>query len=166
MKDRKDNFRIGGEPVSKIVEIASQIVGASINVPGNEAPERQGGYLVIRERYSGIKLLVERIGKCPPADVAKYLDFAQIKGAILTESSDISSWQSRNPERGIWGGAIVVRDRLTISFSGLKEIIDEAVVLVLALRLSWLTHNEVIDITEISGNSFVKPLYNLSIPKE
>ncbi len=168
MKEKKDNFRIGGESVSKIVDIASQIVEASVKVPGNEAPERQGGYLVIRERYSGIILLLERIGKCPPLDTEKYLNFAQEKGARLNGlvkagHGDMSSWQSRNPEAGKWGGAIVAGN-LIVSFSGLKEIVDEAAVLVLALRLSWLTHNEVLAITEISGNRFVKELYNLSIP--
>lgn len=166
MTEKKDNFRIGGEQVSKIVDIASQIVEVSVKVPGNEAPDRQGGYLVIRERDSGIGiiLLLERIGKCSPADVARYLDLAQEKGLRITSGQDISSWQSRSPETGKFGGAIVA-GILTIAFSGLKESIDEAVVLVLALRLSWLTHNEVLAITEISGNRFVKPLYNLSMPK-
>ncbi|MFZ2970984.1 MAG: hypothetical protein WA063_07600 [Minisyncoccia bacterium] len=135
MKEKKDSFRIGGEPVSKIVDIASQIVEASVKVSGNEAPDRQGGYLVIRERDSGFILLLERIGKCPPADVARYLDLAQEKGLRIASGQDISSWQSRSPETGKFGGAIVVGN-LTIAFSGLKESIDEAVVLVLALRAS------------------------------
>jgi len=167
MKEKNDNDKIGGKTVFEIVNIASQVVGASINVPGNEDRSRQGGYLVIREKGSGKILLLARVGQFPPADTEKYLNFAQEKGARLNKliaAGDISSWGSRDPESGKWGGAIVAGD-LIVSFSGLKEIIDEAVTLVLSLRLDWITHNQVLAVTEISGYRFIKELYNLSIPK-
>lgn len=167
MKDKNDSDKIGGKTVFEIVNTASQVVGATTNVQGNEDRNREGGYLVVREKESGKIILLERIGRCPPANVVKYLEFAQEKGARLNKlivAGDISSWGSRDPEEGKWGGAIVAGD-LIVSFSGLKEIIDEAVVLVLSLRLDWITHNQVLAVTEISNNRFVKELYNLSIPR-
>lgn len=161
---KNDDPTIIGEPVSQIVENASQIVKATKDMIGNKAPDRQGGYLVIQERSSGKILLLERIGKCPTSDIEKYLNFAQEKGLRLINNENISSWQTRDPENDKWGGAIMAHhNSLIISFSGLEEIIDEAVALTLALRQNWLSYNEFIAIAKISENYFAGMLYGLSL---
>lgn len=166
MTEKNDEFKISGQPFSKILEVASQIVAASVKVPGNETPERQGGYLVIRDKHNGTPLLIERIGKCPVSNVKRYHGLALEKSERLSNTrltgGHISSYQSRDTQNDKWGGAIIAGD-LIVSFSGLKELFDEAVVLALALRMDWLGFQEVARVTEISGNRFVKPLYNLSI---
>jgi hypothetical protein len=156
-----DDFCIEGKRVFDIVKIASHIVAATVDLPGNEAPEKQSGYLAVRERTSGRLLLLKMIGECPQDDIAKFVDFAREKGSRLIAGKDVSSWESRNPEERKWGSAIVAGG-LIISFSGLKELIDEAVVLVLGLRLSWLTYGEAANIAQISGNHFMDNLYDLS----
>lgn len=166
MEEKNDDFEIRDQPVSKILDIASQIVATSVKIPGNEAPERQGGYLVVRNKISGVPLLIERVGKCPVSNVKRYHNLALEKGERLGNtrltSGHISSYQSRDTQNDKWGGAILTED-LIISFSGLKELFDEAVVLVLAIRMHWLEIREAEAITEISGNTFVKPLYNKSV---
>lgn len=170
MKENEGDFSIGGIPRRKILELASQAVIASVKVPGNEAPDRRGGYLVISNVCNGVPLLIERIEECKIKDVLKYHELALEKsGRLCVEkfSGHISSHQSRNPQfnpYGKWGGAIIAGNFI-VSFSGLKELFDEAVVLVLALRLGWIDSNRLTEITDISGNTFVKPLYNMAYPK-
>ncbi|MDP3014432.1 MAG: hypothetical protein Q8M92_09335 [Candidatus Subteraquimicrobiales bacterium] len=165
MKEKE--FRIDGIPTERITEIASLTVAATTKIPGNETPERQGGYLVIRNKKNGTPLLIERIGICLPVDVKKTHYLGLEKGRRLIRSmksfGHISSHQSRDPKFkkwGKWGGAIIAGDYI-ISFSGLKELFDEAAVVVLALKIGWLNMSEVHEIIEISGNTFVKPLYNM-----
>lgn len=164
-----DDFKIGGVPVSEIIAIASRLVAATPDIPGNEDPKRQGGYLVIRQKHGGTPVLIERIGKCRTANVNLYHNLALEKGERLSNtrltSEHVSSYQSRDTQNNEWGGAIIAGDFI-VSFSGLKELFDEAVVLALALRLNWLSHGEISLITEVSGNTFVKPLYNLAAERE
>lgn len=163
-----NEFTIDGVPNTRIAEMASLIVAATTKIPGNEAPERQGGYLVIRNKRNGTPLLIERIGICRPVDVKKYHYLGLEKGRRLLKSmkslGHISSHQSRDPKFkkwGKWGGAIIAGDYI-ISFSGLKELFDEAAVLVLALKMNWLTLYKALEIAKISGSTnFIIPLFNL-----
>ena len=77
----------------------------------------------------------------------------------------ISSWQSRNPDLKRYGGAIKIHTKvmntfsrdienviLILSFSGLPEVGDEALVLLLAREMGWLSEARITTYTEISGN--------------
>lgn len=162
MKD--EEFMIGGVPQVKIIEIVSRIVAAVPGIPGNEDPTREGIYLVIRNNDMIANVVFhERIGRIRVLDVQKYLSFANEKPVRLIPKhllyKEVSSHQSRNPDRGQWGGAIIA-GAFVISVSGFKELFDEATALVLAVKMNWLTMSEAEGIANISGSiDFLKPLY-------
>ncbi|GEM_PF-1678999 len=97
-------------------------------------PDRTGGYFCVAYAYSGLPILIAEIGN-PPADkVERYLTFAQEKAKRLAENPDHkSSWQSRDETKDQWGGAIRA-GRYILSFSGFPELVDEAVMLLTALK--------------------------------
>jgi hypothetical protein len=63
----------------------------------------------------------------------------------------VSSWVMRDPIRGRLGGGIMVRGYY-MAFSGLDELVDEAVMLVAARRLGLLTERAAKAIAELSNN--------------
>lgn len=71
----------------------------------------------------------------------------------LKNPGHVSSWQSRNPEQDEWGGDIKAGD-FDLSFSGLPELADEAVMLALAVILLLLTFEEACAIARISDNQY------------
>lgn len=62
-----------------------------------------------------------------------------------------SSFQSRNERRDWWGGAIATHT-CYLSFSGLPELCDEALVLIVARLLGLLTNKQARRIASISKN--------------
>jgi hypothetical protein len=92
-------------------------------------------------------------------------------------SSEVSSWQSRDPDKNLFGGSIYtdltneqVSDFLSegetyfyfgayLGFSGFTEEADEAVVLLTARKLGWKTDEPTILAT--SKNAFAMRILNL-----
>lgn len=152
--DTEPYVRIGNARLEQIVIYASKIVEAFVNYPGNPKPERKGGYLTIRDRISGIVLLVALIGGCSADKVNDYLVFSQEKGwRLFLNYGHLSSFQTRNENEKKWAGAIVAGNYI-ISFSGLPELGDEAVMIVLASKLGWLDSETAKAIVAISSNPF------------
>ena len=82
----------------------------------------------------------------------KYLELAQEKARRLAEHPDHwSSWQSRNPDEGKWGGAVNAGAYI-FSFSGLPELADEAAMLLTALSLGFLLEERAAAFAQYSGN--------------
>lgn len=118
--------------------------------------EREGGYFCLFERSEAEPappVIVALIGKVPnPQKKAKYFSFSQEKALRLASHSEhLSSWLSRDPDNDKWGGAIVAGGYY-LSFSGLPELADEAVMLLVGLRLGLLTWEEATAIAEKSDN--------------
>ncbi len=161
--------KVGGAETLVISELANKIVQATTKVPGNKAPERNWGYLSLRGDKEDALLVVERVGGAiQPEKVLMFHTLSLEKGGRLFVHLDIghvSSHQSRNTKKGnfgLWGGAVLCRrEGLILSFSGLTEQMDEAVVLVLAIMLDWLTPDEAMEIGKFSDNKFIKPLHKL-----
>lgn len=119
---------------------------------------RTGGLLSVRHP-DGIPHLVLILGEIPEEKVGKYYDFSLEKGFRLSLNASpplchLSSWESRDPEKNKWGGAIVAGDTI-FSFSGFPELVDEAFSLYIAWALRLLTADEVFKIARISQNRFV-----------
>jgi hypothetical protein len=117
--------------------------------------ERNYGYFTVRSRQSGQVIFILRIGKCPPERAEKCLALSQEKGRRLFETKElISSWQSRDPEQERWGGAIVTEEYI-LSFSGLPERADEALMLRFAQVRRLAGNEELQKIAEASNNPFL-----------
>lgn len=101
---------------------------------------RSGAYFCLADSRTGNPLLVIPLGVISPEEKAnKYLTVCLEKARRLaTNHWDVnklhqSSWESRNPDEGKWGGAIIVRDFI-FSMSGLPELGDEFVMIAMAAR--------------------------------
>ncbi len=69
-------------------------------------------------------------------------------------SNDVeSSWITRDPDNGKYGGGIRFwAGRIVFAFSGLAEWADEMLMLIAAWRLKLITREEILRITDISNN--------------
>jgi hypothetical protein len=86
-----------------------------------------------------------------PSD-SRSLEFCQEKATRVLKSGSSSSWLTRDPEKNQWGGAVRVHEDVVLSFSGLPEDADEALVLVLAVYLDLIDLNDAQKIADQSGN--------------
>jgi len=123
---------------------------------------QDGGFLSIISSEDGRLILRRPIGTYDKLNEDKYRDFSLEKAQRLFRRLSInhySSWQSRNTERDAWGGAILAKN-LIISFSGLPELHDEALSLIMAIKLDILTYSEANKIAVISGNQAFDVMYN------
>lgn len=139
---------IGGIAVGTILTYITDLIESS-SLPS----ERNNGYFTLRTMNDGQVVLIARIGVCKPEKADKYLSFSQEKGLRLFQQRehDVSSWQTRNEEKDLWGGAIIAGDFI-LSFSGLPELTDEAVMIKTALLCKWASEETLCQIAEISDN--------------
>lgn len=156
--------KIGSLPVGSILSYVDTMVKKFVQLPSNPKPENKSGYFTIRRKKDGRILLIAQIGECPDIIKAeKYRKFSIEKGQRLhnwnKHQGHLSSWQSRNEEKKRYAGAIVAYDFI-LSFSGLPELGDEAVMMLLAFFLNWANYNDIVTITKISNNPFLDKLYN------
>ncbi|MEN9912782.1 MAG: hypothetical protein RLY66_190 [Candidatus Parcubacteria bacterium] len=110
-----------------ILKKASVVVAQACKINHHEG--KQGGYLCIATS-SGVIETVTLIGTVPePAKAKKYFDYCQEKAIRLAHHRDHkSSWESKDAARECRGGAIRCKENI-LSFAGLPEHWDEAVVL-------------------------------------
>jgi len=127
-------------------------VAKDIGAKHKETP-RSGGYLCIADARTGMPLYLSILGVVPSGHAPKYLGFAQEKALRLAANpEDLASEQSRKPDEGKWGGAIRT-DRYILSFSGLPEELDEAIMLSFAIKADFLTHEAAAHIARLTHNN-------------
>lgn len=117
---------------------------------------RAGGYfgLFPKERFGKIAPaeVFKTIGNIKPGKRALAKKRAQEKPRrLITHPGHVSSYQSRNEKRDRWGGAIATRDYY-LSFSGLPELCDEALTLIVGRTLGMLSDRQARRIAGISKN--------------
>ena len=144
---------IGLVSAGDILDSIAYLVGACAKLPDNPNPEKKSGYFTLLSKEDGRLLLMAQIGECPGNEYEKYQLFSREKGIRVYKTNDLSSWVSRNVREDKWGGAISTDDFI-LSFSGLPELMDEAVVLVAALALRWVSRRDVATIAKLSENPF------------
>lgn len=121
------------------------------------------------DRNTGCFTVIDAKSKLPGAPViikfhideisdekcSRYFDLSHEKASRLYEhlsEGHFSSFQSRNPELDQWGGAILAGDYI-LSFSGMSsELIDEAIMLLLALELKLISFERAREIIGVSSN--------------
>lgn len=152
-------------PLPKIVDYAERIIDAAISLSGNESnPDKCGGYLAVWTVYlnnvPGSLELLARLGYTPEEKLAKRMEGAMEKCQRL-DSGDgqghLTSYESRNPEIGRWGGAVRGPQHI-YAFSGLPELWDEAAMFVLAIRLYQLDEDDVLALISEERNPHLRPL--------
>lgn len=144
--------------IERIIQEVNWVRSRFVKMPGNPKPERNSGCFTLFDGETGAVIEYRHAG---PAEASEnYERLSREKGArLFRHLKELSSWQSRNPENGEWGGAI--RTVLSIfSFSGLPELGDEAIVLVAAMRLGYLGPKGASRIAGISGNHFFQELFS------
>lgn len=122
------------------------------NLPGVSLDENKGGILRLFHEPSNAMVLTVSLGSIELDKKYKYRSLSLEKCQRLMAHSDhVSSWQSRDPRGGLWGGAIRAQ-QWVIGFSGLPELLDEAVVTAAAYQLNQLTLAEAGIIADNSSN--------------
>jgi len=160
------------EFTAKVVEKVIEKTGEIVNILVKNYPElatskgilKKGGYVSI---YSlGAKRLefVSIVGKPVPQEKwSAYSYNSEEKGARLIsthfELGHMTSYESRDPDNGKWGGAIVA-DNYILSFSGLPEQADEAVMMAVAIELDLLSLINAEDIAKRNNNEIFAVLAN------
>ncbi len=113
------------------------------DMEGREFDRR--GYLTVMDGTSGEIIFTVPFGEIPEDKQEKYFELSQEKAHRLFSQvcmnlpdGHTSSFQSRNVEEDKYGGSIYLNAQTTVlilSFSGMPELIDEAMMLVLAEKI-------------------------------
>ena len=149
-----------GKAIYEIVGVTSDAV--RLATAHLNDPSRRGGYFCLVERGwnpMALPTLVLGVGTVPAEKGPKYLAFTQEKARRLHQHPEHrSSWQSRNPDKDEWGGAIVAGPYI-FSFSGFTpDTADEAAMLLAAVELGYLEMVEALAIANRSDNQLFKQM--------
>lgn len=160
-----------------VEETASALVAISRELKGNPSPEKEGGYLTVVPSGFSEGVHVLEIGSFPEEKYDKYRSlsaekasrvFANWLRAPFNERSRddvVSSYQTRDPDLNMWGGAVVFDSRTNfevvrypniVSFSGLSELADEALSYVIGRSLHYGEGPDLLQkIKDTSGNELI-----------
>jgi hypothetical protein len=145
---------------------AIRLVALSRDLPSNPDQQKVGGYLTIG--VDGLRTMhTTLIGTVAnPEKSNLYKRFSQekahrLQADWLRDPSSVSSWQTRQESIERYGGAVLFKipgeeadeAHCIISFSGLKEHVDEAVSLTLGYHLGLADDETVRRIVKVSNNS-------------
>jgi hypothetical protein len=162
---------IAGVHFGRIVAVANAVLYRFLPLPDNPKPENTGAYLILFSKTSGQELIVIPLGTFPIPEKAEAIyTFSNEKALRLFSNAisngHISSYQSRDVDNKKYAGAITAPQdspcegrNLIGSISGLPELGDEAVALLIFHVLSWITLEDARKVVEISDNPFFQPLY-------
>lgn len=158
---KKIRVKIGKNKLGVVLEKIGEILGFFLELPDDMTKGRKGGYFSVFDEIYESPLAIIRIGK-PDINLAKdYFEFSPEKAIRLRAlAGDLSSWQSRDDKNKKWGGSIRTKTpEIILSFSGLPELADEAIMLLTAYHFDWINYNQLWQIQGISNNPYVEPLY-------
>lgn len=109
-----------------------------------------GGCIVIRSKFEPI-IIAKHIGKLQPINCRN--DALELAKKLTFMPSIMSSTQI-NERPGA-----VVAEEVIISFAGLSDHGNEAIVLAIAVALDWITYEEATAVADMSNNAFFENLY-------
>ena len=139
-----------------ITKTAEQAVMEVIRVAND--PDDQGGYFFFASLSIGDEIPPVKFGKIPDGFDEEFSGYAKEKVYRTYQNQDLSSWQSRDVERSMFGGAVIGEDdikrKFGFGFSGLKEHRDEAAMLLTATRSNMMTAQRAREIALMSDNQF------------
>lgn len=139
-----------------LIEVNRALTPVTRQLQGEDAG-RCGGYFCLSWTDSQGKVTILHHGEIGIMPNEKRKHFRKLSRdnllRRLKNPGHVSSWQSRNPDLDLLGGDIKAGS-YDLSFSGLPELADEAVMLFLAVRLLLLTITEACAIAKISDNQY------------
>lgn len=144
-------MKISVQAAAEIIERTNRFVELVRQTPSFPR-DKDSGYCVVKA-LEGRTLLAFQVGEVLAEKVEKYLRLANEKADRLATRTGLghkTSWQSRDGLEK-WGGAILAND-LVLSFSGLPELADEAVMLWTAMHCGLLLYAPAVEIAKISDN--------------
>lgn len=115
-----------GITTDKLERAATRAVQTTIKVLGNNFPQKQGAFVFLLLCGSAFNVPM-KFGEVPDDKRSKYKELSQEKARRLSGYHEhISSFQSRNEDEDLWGGAVRFGD-IIASTSGFNEYADEIV---------------------------------------
>lgn len=167
-----------------VTQRAANLLEVLLALPEYKRSDGEGGVLVLAPDEASITHFSAALGDVPENDPTKYYRFALKKcQAFQTNKKALSSHDLRNERMGIFGGGITFEckwnrgythipittdsfaaftTKASIAFSGLSEHADEALVLVLAIILEWISIGQARKISIASANPFFEALLKAS----
>ena len=154
------NLLLSYEIIFKLFQALDQALHYCLVHSDNNDKIRQAGYFTLRDIATGRVIFTIILGDVPKEKQEKYLQLSLEKGDRLYKNyksnfKNFSSWQTRNPDKDLWGGAIRA-GKYVLSFSGLSELLDEAFVLEVALTMNWENPYRLYEISQVSNNYFYR----------
>ncbi len=127
------------------------------------ADGRSGCYLCLGDKKTGAPMLIVRFGDILlPEKASAYLNNAQEKcRRVVQTKTDLASETKLEKER--YAGA-VRGDSAIYGVSGYPEYLDEAAMLILAVRCADLGPMAARNLADKSKNSYFQRLWNLAMP--
>jgi len=158
--------------VGDIADRAAELFNIFHSLPQYNQKDLKGGVLVLVPDETCASCFSVTIGEVPNNDPTKYCKIAMSKCAVLRNAKRArSSYALRDESCGIYGGGISFRHKWEtdfhvytfsgkayLAFSGLPELADEALVLVLAIDMGWTTEKKAKKIVQASANPYFEPL--------
>lgn len=127
-------FDIIEQALRSIIRAVGQAIPAFQGLP-DWPKDRSGGYFCLADG-AGVPIIIVKVGEPSIEKREKYRQFCIEKAARLAQfEGHQSSWQSRDPDYDMWGGAVRIKkndDEFIFSFSGFPELADEALMLLTA----------------------------------
>lgn len=157
-------MRIQGYGPEEIIERLEKIIQIYDTYLNKEKVSNilPSGYFTLSDAVFGRVMLLCQIGICPDDKAEIFFQNSLEKGQRLFSNfahQHKSSWQSRD---GIakFAGAVFI-PQLILSFSGLPELADEAIMLMLAINLGLGEENYCNRIAKMSSNDIFYDLKSL-----
>lgn len=151
------------EAIQLYMSILLDLAQGRSDVKGSE--ENRRGYFTLMNGTNGVINFTIPFGEIPNEKEEKYFYLSQEKATRLFSylNNHTTSFQSRNTEVDKYGGSIFVNYHTNLSifsFSGMPELIDEAMMLVLAKKLAKDNGLHIIQkIEAYERNPYWKSLY-------
>lgn len=140
--------------LTEIIGKTTVIVAKACSINHHEG--KKGGWLCVSNSTGQVQAVL-MIGTVPDSEKSRrYFNYCQEKAARLAEHRNhVSSWQSRDPDKDRWGGAIRCKEHI-LSYSGLSsDLWDEAIVLTIGYIYPYriILHADLEHICKISSNN-------------
>ncbi len=163
------DFSVAGQFPRLVSAVLAIVVELIEEVLALTVPKKLGGYFCLLDHATNTFLIPPTlVGEIMNGKGGKYSEFCVEKAKRTSMLMDMDtdrahpsdlllSWESRNPEKQRWGGAVgcgISGYRFVFSFSGLSEMEDEAVMLLVVARLGVL-ENFIRRVAKVSGNSII-----------
>ncbi len=137
---------------------AERIISVAVDLlRRNGQSDKEGGYFAVFEIGRANLVLLASIGYNLQSKIEGRQQVSQEKCTRILANGHPTSYESREPVAGRWGGA-VRGEGYIFSFSGLPELWDEAAMFVLAIKLGQLHKSEVLRQISEERNPHLRPL--------